>query len=114
MDFYSRHEADVIESDEQYWADKVKKMKMLPKPSDEQKKTLEEMGVRFGELEEEQGVYFYNNCVFPSGWSYEQNYRDGRHMILNNGSGTAVATIFVKLGGYDCFASIIVTDADLK
>lgn len=101
--FWQNHESNVLESNEQFWSNKVRTQKLLPDLDTNGKKKLESLGVVFGDLYDEQGCKLYKNNTLPEGWQYHvTNNRDPRHMTLRDASNNDVASLFIKLGGYDC------------
>lgn len=104
-DFFTQHYANVIESNESAWASKLINHCMLPTVSIEQQLQLESKGVVF--LNDHPGHFDsytkkFVHVKLPSGWKYVQPSRqDPRHINLLDQSGTKVAGIFIKYGGYD-------------
>ena len=103
------HETNVLMFNENAWVDKVIEDQVLPIPSIADRKKLEKSGVVFKSQLPPRFKYEGNRFVavdLPSGWKYTPEYIDRRHITLIDSQGTKVATLFVKMGGYDQSASI--------
>lgn len=107
--FFQNHVADVIEGNEHAWVDNVIKCQVLPVPNVNDQKELENLGVVFKSNIPEPFKYETKRFVavdLPSGWKYVPGLPDRRNIDLVNSQGQVIAKLFVKMGGYDNFASI--------
>jgi hypothetical protein len=101
----------VIERNENAWVDKAIKAQVLPIPGVEDQKKLEKHGVVFKAKLPKPFKYEESRFVavdLPSGWKYKTGSPDRKNIDLVNSEGLTIAKLFIKMGGYDNFASIYV------
>lgn len=110
MDFWTQHEANCIEAGERHHAERLgcEGSVLIPTPSAAQKAKLEARGVRVGDVQEEgPGDVSLSDAVLPEKWTLTQSSpNDPRHRVIKDAAGVVVASIFIKMGAYDNYASI--------